>query len=375
MIRFLKFFYRGPGAILAAIAIILGICGIIKNGQDKQKAEAEKRQVQRPLGEVKPTDDVDAATAAKEKLLADQKLHMAQSTQPVVDQPVSEHTFHAVPQRQGLPTLVSFYTQVAPTPTPAPLEQPQQPKAEERWLPPSIFIPCALVNTIESSHINTPVEGEVIHDVCQNGKLIIPAGTIVSSFAQSGAVRDRIEVAGTWLFVFADGRHLKATGIACDREANPENQQFGIEDGSAGIQGELIESDHWANAKAFLALLITSTTQAGTAAVSGAISHGAGAGVGVGLPDTTPIMSKYLDQLLNGETGDGRFVRVRSSKEFYIFPTDTILPTHRAIVSEPSQGKIESNVDPTVQAVVPAAREILKAANQQETTDGQKIKF
>jgi hypothetical protein len=56
----------------------------------------------------------------------------------------------------------------------------------------------------------------------------------MSSFAQKGAVRDRIEVAGTWLFVFADGRQLKVPGIACDREADPSNQQFGIEDGSAG---------------------------------------------------------------------------------------------------------------------------------------------
>ena len=128
---------------------------------------------------------------------------------------------------------------------------------------------ASLVNTVESSHINTPVVGEVLRDVYQNGKLIISAGTIVSSFASSGAVRDRIEVAGSWLLVFHDGRQLKVNGIACVRQANPENQQFGVEDGSAGLLGELKESDHWANAKAFIALLMTSATQAGTAAVSG----------------------------------------------------------------------------------------------------------
>ena len=63
-------------------------------------------------------------------------------------------------------------------------------------------MPCALVNTVESSHINTPVVGEVLQDMYQNGRLIIPAGAIVSSFAESGAVRDRIEVAGTWLITY-----------------------------------------------------------------------------------------------------------------------------------------------------------------------------
>ena len=51
-------------------------------------------------------------------------------------------------------------------------------------------------------------------------------------------------------------------------EADPANQQFGIEDGSAGLQGELIESDHWANAKAFIALLMTAAMQTGTAAAT-----------------------------------------------------------------------------------------------------------
>jgi hypothetical protein len=60
------------------------------------------------------------------------------------------------------------------------------------------------VNTVESSHINTPVVGEVLRDVYQNGHLIVPAGAVVSSFAQSGAVRDRIEVAGMWLIVYPD---------------------------------------------------------------------------------------------------------------------------------------------------------------------------
>jgi len=167
------------------------------------------------------------------------------------------------PPRQQPPVLhplVSFYAQV-PMPTPSPTPVPEAASRPLAWLPPGTFIPCALVNTVESSHINTPVVGEVLCDMYQNGRLIVPAGAIVSSFAESGAVRDRIEVAGEWLIVYPDGRHLRVRGVACDREADPTNQQFGVEDGSAGLQGELVESDHWANAKAFIALLMTAAMQ------------------------------------------------------------------------------------------------------------------
>jgi hypothetical protein len=109
------------------------------------------------------------------------------------------------------------------------------------------------------------VVGEVIRDVYQNGHLIIPAGAIATCWAQPGAVRDRIEVAGKWSLTYPDGKEFELEGVACDREADPANQQFGIEDGSAGLQGDLVESDHWANAKAFIALLITAATQTGTA--------------------------------------------------------------------------------------------------------------
>jgi hypothetical protein len=196
----------------------------------------------------------------------------------------------------------------------------------------------------------------------QNGRLIIPAGTLVSSFAESGAVRDRIEVAGEWLIVYPDGRHLRVRGVACDREADPANQQFGIEDGSAGLQGELVESDHWANAKAFIALLMTAAMQTGTAVATSTLQAAHTTGV-TSLPDTTPILAKYLDQLLNGETGDGRFVRVRASKEFYLYVTETVLPAKRVITEEaPAPISSTAEHDGAVQQAVDLERQILNAS-------------
>jgi len=374
MRRLIGFFLFGPGAILVVIGIIIGVAGIIRQGQEKQRLEAEKHQVQRPLGQVKPSDAVDKSTAPKEVVLADRKLNP-----PTKPEQVTQTTTFVPPRRlaQALPSLVSFYAQVsspAPSPTPGPVER----KDPQAWLPPSIFIPCALVNTVESSHINTPVIGEVLRDVYQNGRSIVPAGAMASSFAQSGAVRDRIEVAGVWIIVYPDGRHLKVRGIACDREADPSNQQFGIEDGSAGLQGELVESDHWANAKAFIALLMTATMQTGTAVATSTLQAAHTTGV-TSLPDTTPILAKYLDQLLNGETGDGRFVRVRASKEFYLFVSETIVPSRRTIeeekAAEEDLSKTSSPQDDKVLGEAVRMERAIQNAAQPERIDDKPPKF
>lgn len=368
MIRVLRFFYKGPGAVLTIVLVAMSVAWLITRAQDRKRALEDKRQIQRPLGQIKPSDQVDKSQAPKEVILSDRKLQPGAATGREVYSP---QVLPASVQSRSdqLPTLVSFYAQVAPSPAPsAPAPRPRDPDV---WLPPSIFIPCVLVNTVESSHINTPVVGEVTRDVYQknNGvsRLIIPAGTLVSSFAQSGAVRDRIEVSGTWLFVFPDGRQLRINGIACDREADPNNQSFGIEDGSAGLQGELIESDHWANAKAFVALLMTATMQTGTAVATSALQASHTTGV-VGLPDTTPILSKYLDELLNGETGDGRFVRVCAGKEFYVFPTEVTYPTRRSIEDREHGGNSVqptlSEQDKIMEQAVNLERRVMDAAQQ-----------
>ena len=379
MRRLLRFFLFGPGAVLVVVGIAIGVAYLIKEGQDKQRAEAEKHQVHRPLGQVKPSEAIDKSTAPKEVVLSNQRLNPAVGSGQDIQAVQQPAPAFASTQRAALPQLVSFYAQVqSPVPSPAP--QPERRKDPQAWLPPGVFIPCALVNTVESSHINTPVVGEVLRDVYQNGHLIVPAGAVVSSFAQSGAVRDRIEVAGMWLIVYPDGRHLRIHGIACDREADPSNQQFGIEDGSAGLQGELVESDHWANAKAFIALLMTASLQTGTAVATSALQAEHTTGV-TALPDTTPILAKYLDQLLNGETGDGRFVRVRSSKEFYVFVTDTVLPGDRTITDQRSAEddsapkNIPSENDKILQEAVKMERAVQDAAQQPERKDDQKFHY
>src|SRR6266446_1792725 len=78
----IRYFYRGPGAVLVVVLLGLGICWIIANGREKERLAAEARQKQRELGQVNPQDSVDAAQAAKERILSDRKLHPGNRTGP-----------------------------------------------------------------------------------------------------------------------------------------------------------------------------------------------------------------------------------------------------------------------------------------------------
>jgi Bacterial conjugation TrbI-like protein len=361
----IRFFYFGkPGFILVVVLGILGVGLILKNGADKRAAEAEKKQKTRELGKVSPAEPVDASQASKEAVISSRRLSPGFTTSPEAA-PIPNAAVTQQGRQQALPTLVSFYAQVqaTPSPTPTPELTPQRP---ETWLPPGVFIPCSLVNTVDSARLNTPVVAEVIRDVFENGHLIIPAGSIMNAFAQSGAVRDRIEVAGVWVLVFPDGKQLRFRGVACDREADVSNQQFGINDGSAGLQGEIVESDKYGQAKALLALLLTTGTQAVTALANGAVSHGI---TGVQLPDTTPILETYLSQLLNGTEGDARFVRVCSSKELYVVNTEVVYPARRTVsdqqLKEDKEQDPESRMSPEMQSAIEQGREVMRGIQPQ----------
>ena len=106
--------------------------------------------------------------------------------------------------------------------------------------------------------------------------------------------------------------------------------------------------------------------QTGTAVATSALQATHTTGVTT-LPDTTPILAKYVDQLLNGETGDGRFVRVRAGKEFYVYPTETIEPQHRSVSdNSPPPENLSSvkSLSPAVSEAVELEKQILKASQQ-----------
>jgi hypothetical protein len=86
------------------------------------------------------------------------------------------------------------------------------------------------------------VIGTVQRDIYQDGKIVVPSGTVVACVVeQAVAFRDRIQVAGKWHLTYPDGKTgIEFEGVACDREADSDNRNFSPEDGSAGLLGNVI---------------------------------------------------------------------------------------------------------------------------------------
>jgi Bacterial conjugation TrbI-like protein len=330
MQRALRFLTRPPGVILP---IILGAL-VIGWYVSERRAKTLKASpgVQRELGQVKPGASVPADKAPEAVIVENRQLAPIQGLEQTPTIPKTTQVGTA-PARPQLPTLVSFYTSAAPTPTPPPPRK----RPPQIWLPRGIFIACELVNTVESSHMDTPVVGEVIRDVYQrnNGSshLIIPAGTLVNCFTGYGRVRNRIEVKGTWSLTFPDGLEYELQGVACTREADPQLQQYGVEDGSAGLEGDILYTDRYAELKAFGAAALAGVAQ-GFQTVQGNYYGGQNlqhTPQNAGLQGAANVMELLVQKYMNANDGDETYVRVLAGKQFYIYPTTVIQPDQRSV--------------------------------------------
>src|SRR4030095_9238194 len=110
----------------------------------------------------------------------------------------------------------------------------------ELFLPYGRMLRCELVNTVDSTNIDTPIIGLVVEDAWNDGRLIIPAGTEVHGVAQKSAARERIGSNQQWFLVFQDGRELPVSGTMLDCAPDPKKPDAWLDsDGSAGSVGVL----------------------------------------------------------------------------------------------------------------------------------------
>ena len=185
----------------------------------------------------------------------------------------------APPRAQSTPAERTYDKAARATPTPKPpppipqtIFVTKEQSVSELFLPYGRLLRCELVNTVDSTNIDTPIIGLVIEDAWNDGRLIIPAGTEVHGVAQKSAVRERIGSDRQWFLVFQDGRELPVSGTVLDYAPDPKKPNAWNEsDGSAGLRGFFVKSDKYAEAKAILASMI---------------SAGAGA-----FPQTTTLLS------------------------------------------------------------------------------------
>jgi hypothetical protein len=225
---------------------------------------------------------------------------------------------------------------VTPTPKPPPpipqtIFATKEQTISELFLPYGRLLRCELVNTVDSTNIDTPIIGLVIDDTWNDGRLIIPAGTEAHGVAQKSAVRERIGSERQWFLVFQDGRELALSGTVLDYAPDPKKPNAWNEsDGSAGLRGFFVKSDKYAEAKAILAAMISTGAGAfpqattllsplggATQITSGGIESAFSAGLQAG----GQISSKRLLEQLEKNPF---YVRVPAGATFYLYVTQTI---------------------------------------------------
>jgi hypothetical protein len=189
------------------------------------------------------------------------------------------------------------------------------------------LIPCETVITVDSASIQTPIVGLVTENVYYGGKLVIPAGTEIHGTAQTDHQRERIASGNTWTFIWQNGMEMQIKAIALDREFDDETNQSGwaITDGSAGLRGEVIKSDNFADIKLFAATFLSGAASALTEKQqtifgpvdSPTLNNAPFAGA-------QSVLQTYAQQIFDSIQKNGFYVRVPSGKQFYLYVLQTI---------------------------------------------------
>lgn len=217
------------------------------------------------------------------------------------------------------------------------------------YLPYGRLLRCELVNTIDSTNLETPIIGLLTQDIWHNGRRILPAGMEVHGIAQKTAARERIGSERQWFLVFQDGRELAVSGSVLDNAPDSENSSKWREsDGSAGLRGYLVQADKYAEAKAILAAMLSGGAGAfaktthlispwggSTQLHNGGFQDAFSAGVQSG----AQIYSQRLLQRLDREPFH---VRVPAGTPFYLYLNQTVDLSQAAVGRSGSQSSTSS---------------------------------
>jgi hypothetical protein len=229
----------------------------------------------------------------------------------------------------------------------------------EEYAPYGRLIPCETVITIDSAKIETPIIGFVTEDVYHDGKLIIPAGAEVHGKAQVDPSRERIASEDNWYIVWRttdrlNGAELPLHGVALDMERDYRYGTWALTDGSAGLRGDILKTDNWAEIKLFAATFLSAAasglqqTQQSISPLTGATEQTPLATPqNAALQGTSAVLNQYAQQIADSIKRDGFYVRVPAGKQFYLYVEQTIdLEKARQGESTLSQEKPENKPIP-----------------------------
>lgn len=199
-------------------------------------------------------------------------------TETVIQTPTPvqlENKNEAPPQKKQTPIILNIYNKVLPEKSHEPPKtEDVKPKPKPKPVVPETFAPygrmikCELVNTVDSSNMETPIIGLVMEPVYWNGDLIVPAGSEVHGVAKTDRLRERISSGNNWNIIlpefhtYRNGAALRVQGIALDREdLSGKGHKFGLNDGSFGLKGFRIKSNDFAEIKLFASTFIGAVTR------------------------------------------------------------------------------------------------------------------
>jgi hypothetical protein len=200
-------------------------------------------------------------------------------------------------------------------------------KLSAAYAPFGRLIPCETVITVDSSSMETPIVGLVTENIYYGGRLIIPAGTEVHGMAQTDQHRDRIAANTSWTLVWQDGEEMELKAIALDREFDNNTNQSGwaITDGSAGLSGEIIKSDNYADIKLFAATFLSGAAGALTEQQQTLLGSMPAPTLGnAPFQGAQAVLQTYAQQIYDSIQKNGFYVRVPSGKQFYLYVLQTI---------------------------------------------------
>jgi hypothetical protein len=255
----------------------------------------------------------------------------------------------APPKKKQYPSLLATYE------VPVASTGASTPPTPDRFLPFGTLLKCKLVNTVDSANLETPVIALLLEDVWQNGKLVLPANTLVHGTARSGRLRDRVTANGAWRLVWQDGRELVFNGVALDREYEHEIDGYGITDGSAGIRGRVLATDDLQELKLLASAALSGfargtqdrTQNAMGTTITGSVSNGVREGIG-------EVFELHAKRTLKDVEENGYFVRVAAGKEFYVYVTEAVDP-RKATVAGAKPLKPEASTSPGNEQLAPTS--------------------
>jgi hypothetical protein len=128
-----------------------------------------------------------------------------------------------------------------------------------------------------------------------------------------------------------NGAELPLHGIALDMERNEQSGTWQLTDGSAGLRGDILKTDNWAEVKLFAATFLSAattgledTTNSSNALTGQTSQTPLSTPKNAALAGSSAVLNQYAQQILDSIKRDGFYVRVPAGKQFYLYITQTI---------------------------------------------------